>query len=169
VDGDAIDEELEIQMQAARRAVEAGLAARDAVGIKVRQPLREVRLPGSELPEALAAIIREELNVKALAFGAAQVELDTDITHDLRLEGIARDLVRHIQERRKRSGFNIEDRIEVFYEADGLLGEALERHREYIATETLARRLQRHRPDGVEGVQLSVEGEQIWIGLRRAG
>src|SRR5438270_2050270 len=51
----ARDEKLEQQMAAARRAVEAGLAARDANRLKVRQPLAAAALPGDPLAEDIAA------------------------------------------------------------------------------------------------------------------
>jgi isoleucyl-tRNA synthetase len=168
VDGAASDERLESQMSAARRAVEAGLAARDAARIRVRQPLSSVRLPGEDLDPELTAILREELNVKSITFGAADVELDTEITPELRLEGVSRELVRQIQERRKRLGFNIEDRINVHYEAAGVPAEALNAFRDYVMAETLAEKLEAGRPDGLDGSDLKIEGEPIWLGLKRA-
>ena len=139
----ARDEKLEQQMQAARRAVEAGLAARDGARIKVRQPLASATLPGEPLPDDVAAIVREELNVKELRFGGAEVALDTNLTDDLRLEGLARDVVRTIQEERKRSGFNIEDRIRVKWWAGGDTARAVEAQAAYIKREVLAVELTR--------------------------
>jgi isoleucyl-tRNA synthetase len=153
-------------MALARQAVEAGLAARDAVRIRVRQPLASVALPGEPLPEDIAAIVREELNVKQVVFGAPEVRLDTEITAELRLEGLAREVVRLIQDRRKKMGLNVEDRIHTCFEADGLLARAIEKHADYIKNETLSVTIE-HGKDECEGDQLLLEGEQIWIGLKR--
>jgi isoleucyl-tRNA synthetase len=147
--------------------VEAGLAARDAARIKVRQPLAGIALPGEPLPDDIAAIVREELNVKSLSFGAPEVKLDTEITEELRLEGLAREVVRAIQDRRRKLGFNVEDRIDTRYDADGMLVRALQRHSDYIKTETLSVTLAPGREDGFDGEQMMLEGEQIWIGLKR--
>jgi isoleucyl-tRNA synthetase len=166
---DEVDEALEEEMARARRAVEAGLAARDAARIKVRQPLSVVALPGEPLSEEIAAIVRDELNVKRVTFGAAEVNLETHITDELRLEGLARELVRNIQSLRKQSGFNIEDRIVTYYEADGQLSRALERNGDYVKAETLSIELRQERPRDLEGVELKVEGEPIWLGLKLAG
>jgi isoleucyl-tRNA synthetase len=154
-------------MALARQAVEAGLAARDAVRIRVRQPLASVAVPGEPLPEDIAAIVREELNVKKIEFGAPEVKLDTEITAELRLEGLAREVVRLIQDRRKKMGLNVEDRIRVCIEADGLLARAIETHADYIKNETLSVTIE-HGKDDCEGEQLLLEGEQIWIGLKRS-
>ena len=164
----AEDAEVEAQMARARQGVEAGLAARDAARLKVRQPLASITLPGDELPEEIVAIIRDELNVKNVTFGAAEVRLDTEITEPLKLEGLAREIVRVIQDRRKRLGFNVEDRIDTRYDADGMLVRAIERHADYIKSETLSVTLKLGREHGFEGEQGMIEGEQIWIGLKRS-
>jgi isoleucyl-tRNA synthetase len=162
------DPDVEASMAQARQVVEQGLSARDAVRIKVRQPLASVSVPGDSLPEEIAAIVREELNVKSLIFGAAEVKLDTEITEELRLEGLAREVVRVIQDRRKKLGFNVEDRIHTRYEADGMLLRAIEKHGDYIKNETLSLTLEHGRADDFDGEQQMLEGEQIWIGLKRA-
>jgi isoleucyl-tRNA synthetase len=164
----AEDAKVEADMARARQAVEAGLAARDAARLKVRQPLAACALTGDALPGEIAAIVREELNVKTLTFGAAEVKLDTEITEELRLEGLAREVVRVIQDRRKKLGLNVEDRIDTRYDADGMLMRALQRHADYIKTETLSVTLKSGRDDGFDGEQLMLEGEQIWIGLKRS-
>jgi isoleucyl-tRNA synthetase len=161
------DPEVEASMARARQAVEAGLAARDAVRIKVRQPLASIALPGEPLPEDVAAIVREELNIKSIAFGAPEVTLDTEITEELRLEGLAREVVRAIQDRRKKMGLNVEDRIHTCVEADGLLARAIDKYADYIKNETLSVTIEHGKGDGCVGEQLMLEGEQIWIGLRR--
>jgi len=162
------DPEVEANMAKARQAVEQGLSARDAVRIKVRQPLASISLPGDPLPEEIAAIVREELNVKQLIFRAPEVKLDTEITEELRLEGLAREVVRLIQDRRKKLGLNVEDRIHTRYVADGMLVRAMQKHADYIKTETLSVTLEPGRADDFAGEQQMLEGEQIWIGLKRA-
>jgi isoleucyl-tRNA synthetase len=162
-DPSARDVELERGMSLAREAVVQGLAARDRAHLKVRQPLRTVTVEHEFQPE-IAAIIAEELNVKEVRVGSA-FDLDTEVTPELRREGMARDAVRLIQERRKRAGLNIEDRIVLFYDAGGDWQPVFERFGEYIRGETLATTMTAGRPDGVDGETL---GEGLWIGLKRA-
>ena len=163
----AEDTQVEADMARARQAVESGLAARDAARLKVRQPLAGIALPGDPLPDDIAAIVREELNVKSITFGAPEVKLDTVIGEELKLEGLAREVVRVIQDRRKKLGLNVEDRIDTRYDADGMLARAIERHGDYIKSETLSVTLRQGRDDGFAGDQLMLEGEQIWIALKR--
>jgi hypothetical protein len=61
----------------------------------------------------------------------------------------------------------VEDRIDTRYDADGLLVRALQRHADYIKSETLSVTFAPGRDDGFDGEQLMLEGEQIWIGLKR--
>ncbi|MEN4101124.1 MAG: class I tRNA ligase family protein, partial [Anaerolineaceae bacterium] len=46
------------------------------------------------------------------------VALDTNLTQELRAEGLAREVVRRIQAMRKEAGFNIDDRIHTYYQSD---------------------------------------------------
>ncbi|HVC99715.1 MAG TPA: isoleucine--tRNA ligase [Candidatus Dormibacteraeota bacterium] len=166
-DAGARDESLEQQMAAARRAVEAGLAARDGARLKVRQPLASAAVPGDLLPEPIAAIVREELNVKTLTFGATAVLLDTHVTEELRLEGLARELVRTIQSLRKESGFQIEDRISTSWESKGFIARAFEDFGDYLKAETLSVELGRGIPAGVEPKEVTIDGDQVWLALKR--
>jgi len=70
-DGGRTDPELEREMADARRLAALGRAARERAGLKVRQPLREVRVVvpgGRRLSGEVSAILREELNVKRVEF-----------------------------------------------------------------------------------------------------
>ena len=67
------------------------------------------------------------------------VALDTEITPELRLEGVVRDLIRQIQDMRKDAGLEITDRIRLTYpERDGDVTRAFAEHGDWIAAETLA-------------------------------
>jgi isoleucyl-tRNA synthetase len=69
------------------------------------------------------------------------VALDTRLTDPLRLEGLARELVRHVQDARKNAGFNISDRIAIFLaglDPGGPWAAAVARWGDYIRGETLA-------------------------------
>ena len=66
------------------------------------------------------------------------VALSTELTHELVLEGMARELVNKIQNMRKDADFNVSDRIKLSVNtSSALVSEAFETHRDYILTETL--------------------------------
>ena len=70
--------------------------------------------------------------------------LNIEITEPLRREGLARDIVRHIQQLRKDSGLEIQDHITIGWDSDSSdIIAAIEEHADYIACETLAKQLTR--------------------------
>jgi len=70
--------------------------------------------------------------------GVLTVALDIVITEELRLEGLARELVSKIQNIRKASGFEISDRIRVRLTSNDLLDASVAAHRDYICGQVLA-------------------------------
>jgi isoleucyl-tRNA synthetase len=69
--------------------------------------------------------------------GAITVALDINVTEELRHEGIAREFVNRIQNIRKESDFEVTDKIKVTIKRNGLFDNALEKHKEYISSQTL--------------------------------
>ena len=113
------------------------------------------------------AIVRDELNVRELRFAGEEVSLDTEVTPELRLEGLARDIVRQVQQLRKDLGLNIEDRIRLRWRADGDLAHAIKAHADYIKREVLAVDLVRSEDDDL--IERKIEGVPIWLSPSRAG
>ena len=66
------------------------------------------------------------------------VILKTELTEDLILEGIARELVSKVQNLRKTSNFEIADRIYLYYKGDEKVKEAVNSFKEFIQNETLS-------------------------------
>lgn len=67
------------------------------------------------------------------------VILDTELTQELVEEGYMREFISKVQQIRKQSDFNVTDEISIEYEADEELASALEKFKEIIMSETLAR------------------------------
>ena len=94
--------------------------------------------------------------------------LDTTIDHDLELEGLARDFVRHVQNLRKDRQLNIEDRISLRYRADDKIHEAVTTWQEYIKGETLAVQMQAVDDlDSQKGKEIKLAGQNAVIDLER--
>jgi isoleucyl-tRNA synthetase len=136
-----VDEFLNDQMRRVREIVTEGLQLRSQAKIKVRQPLLKITVKESfqaEIQAELVEIIKEELNIKEVLFDVQQVEkvlLDIEITPELAQEGIAREIVRHIQEMRKEAGFEVDNKINVWYNGKS---EVFEKFGDLIAKETLS-------------------------------
>lgn len=113
-DAGLIDEKLNAEMGLVRQAISEGLQLRAVAKIKVRQPLKSVSIKHGTWNNELVEIIKDELNVKAVIFEpelAENIQLDTEITEELKLEGQAREIVRFIQEMRKEAGYEVDNRI----------------------------------------------------------
>ncbi len=101
--------------------------------------------------------------------GGYLVGVTTVISPELRDEGLARDLVRHIQQLRKDSGLAITDRIALTVESGEPIRHALEAHRDYVLGETLALELAYGPPaeDANGAVAIELAGEPVHLGVRR--
>ena len=104
-----IDEQLLSDMAHVRRLVSLGLELREKAGIKVRQPLG-VFETSSALTGPLCALVADELNVKEVKINSAGEKLDTELTPELKEEGMYREWVRAIQGWRKEQGLSMADR-----------------------------------------------------------
>jgi isoleucyl-tRNA synthetase len=156
-------------MAVVRDLISEGLDQRAQADIKVRQPLARARIGnhmvGEDWQEAFADIIREELHVKELAYDTEEehVRIDTEITPELKREGLARDIIRQVQQHRKEQELNVDDRIElVLITEDEELARAIEEHTGAIKEETLATRLER---DGETGKVVHLEDAELGIGI----
>ena len=75
---------------------------------------------------------------KAVMLNYKKVVINTELNQDLINEGIAREIVSKVQNLRKTSGFDIADRIEMTYNADKEVEDALNEYKDYVMDEVLA-------------------------------
>jgi isoleucyl-tRNA synthetase len=94
------------------------------------------------------------------------VVLDTVVTPELAAEGLARDVVRAVQQARKDAGLDVSDRIHLEIESDAGTIVAMRAHQELIAGETLATELEFI--DGTSGTTEVGDGARIRVGLDKA-
>jgi len=102
-------------MKQVRKLVEAGLAARKAVNVKVRQPLRKIIFNTQcSMSDELLQLIKDELNIKNIEFDKNQEQLavlDLDLDEELIEEGKLRELIRSVQNARKEAGARLNQHI----------------------------------------------------------
>jgi isoleucyl-tRNA synthetase len=98
--------------------------------------------------------------------GPTAVALDLEITPELRLEGLARDLVRAVQDLRKAAGLAVDDRIELAVKADGQVADAVAAHRDYLLGETLATSLHGAPQGDGHDARVDLDGHEVRIWLR---
>jgi len=100
-----------------------------------------------------------------------EIAIDIRITEALALEGMAREVIRHVQQLRKDANLEMEDRIALYLATDSArLRQAIETHRDYIAAETLTVRWASS-PLGAGSHQASVkvDGQPLTIELSKVG
>lgn len=100
-----------------------------------------VEFMGSDL-EITPSMVLISVNVKegycSSNNGRVFVILNTELTEDLILEGLAREFVRKVQSLRKDNDYVITDRINVYYDGSDMIDKTIEKYEEYIKNETLA-------------------------------
>ena len=97
----------------------------------------------------------------AASNGKTSIVLDTSLTEDLILEGLAREVVRKVQSLRKEADFVITDHINLYYHGDEMFDKMLASYDEYIKNETLADSLVED-----QNIEKNMELNDIVVGLR---
>ena len=134
-DDDAVKKKVLTDMEITRKAVELLLALRDEAGIKVRQPLPVASL-NRMINSKYLEIIASEVNVKEVFFddetlemkikqiekedGKMKVRLGVEISEELKLEGLLRELTRQINSLRRDTGLTLNDRVKLIYSTKGV-------------------------------------------------
>jgi isoleucyl-tRNA synthetase len=138
-----IDKTLEKEFANALAVIEKGLAERDKAGIGLKWPLAKATVYARERKQykEMEDIIKNQLNVKKVELKASNdnemvVELDTKLTPELEAEGYTREIVRKIQDFRKKLGLKKKDKIELGISADEELESMLEMNRDFIKNRT---------------------------------
>ena len=95
--------------------------------------------------------------------GGITVGISIELNEDLILEGVVRDVVRSVQSMRKNAGFAVEDRIEVSWDFDGQIAEALGKFEKYFMSETLTNNIKEsiHSFDYEEVVEINEKRYKI--------
>jgi isoleucyl-tRNA synthetase len=114
------------------RAVKAGEwslveGAPVAAGVTLREGEYELRLVAADADHSAP-----------LPGGEGVVVLDTAVTPELAAEGLARDVVRVVQQARREADLNVSDRVSLVLDAPPVVAQAVERHRDFVAGEVLA-------------------------------
>jgi isoleucyl-tRNA synthetase len=167
-----VNETLISEMTISRELITQGLAQRAKAGIKVRQPLARaiITIPSQFIEfsdDELVNVIADELNVKEITTiigKEALISIDTKLTKSLQKEGLAREIIRHIQQTRKDAGLNVEDRINLVIDSQGImLKDSINEYKSIIMQETLAMTIGDNITGEMYSKSLEINGENITI------
>lgn len=167
-----IKENILEDMMTVRRIVEMGLAKRDELKIKVRQPLGKLEVKSKKLMlknSELISLITDELNVKEIMFTDSEdesVELDTTITPELKKEGMKREIVRLVNQLRKQSELTIEDRISLaWWSEDEVVQSIFTDLADELKRDTLSAEIRNHKD--AESFEYTVEDALIYLLIKK--
>lgn len=189
-DSAVIDRKLEEAMLSVRKLVEAAARLRQEAGIKGRWPVKKVVIqPAVEISELLD-VLRRQLNCKelevlppsspfpdlpgflSLETEVGRIALCTEMTDELKAEGLAREIVRRFQIMRKDLDLGMEERVDASIGVDGREEfEMLVSMQDYIKREVRIRNLRicGFREVGEEGYlkDWDVDGLPVRLLIRR--
>ena len=115
------------EMEMVREIVSKGLEARQKAGIKIRQPLAKLQITNPKLQKELLELAKGEVNIKEITFGK-EFELDTEISQELREEGLVREFIRQVQDFRKELNLKPQDKVVLSIEGPTEIEELLKKH-----------------------------------------
>jgi isoleucyl-tRNA synthetase len=149
------------------KPVANAIGALGTTDIAALQAGETLTIEGESISLEHVMIVQESRGEGAVeSSGDVTVELDTTITHELKLEGLAREVISKVQSARKDAGLQVEDRIHLSLRTDSAdLAAAISAHGALISGEVLA----------IDLTDLSVDhavtkagGEPLEIGLAKA-
>jgi isoleucyl-tRNA synthetase len=139
--------------------VASTVAAGGEVGISIDGT--DHSLGGDDLTMALAPLEGYEVEAEAGHAVALQLEID----EELRREGLAREIVRTVQNARKEAGLEITDRIALGLGGAAELLDVAREHQSYIAGETLAESVALGDGNGGAGSVATIDGHELRVSV----
>ena len=110
-----INKKLEQDMQIVKEITQEVLAQREKAQIGIRWPLKEAKITATKDLSNFKDLIKKQTNIKQIKFlkGKTKISLNTEITKELEQEGFTREIIRRIQDFRKKLGLNKQNKIKL--------------------------------------------------------
>ncbi len=168
------DKKLLKEMQLVRGLASAVLAKRAELGIKVRQPLSELRINNRGLKNAggLLDILADEINVKKIAIDPKLKEdffLNTEITHELKEEGWLRELVRMVQGLRQDAGMEPKDKVTLLIDGPEEIKHLATANADLLKKEVNAKEIEVGRKERFDAeLETKLDDWTVWLGLLKS-
>ncbi len=158
-------EEIYEKMIIVREICTVGNSVRKQLGIPVRQPLQTIIVTDSAFSKihdekVLLDIVKDELNIKNVVFdnsvevGNKSIAFDTNITPELKDEGNFRELVRFVQDTRKKMSLNAGQTVELYIKTDSVGEEFIKRWEKNLLEEVSAKEVMF---ENIEGESVKIE------------
>lgn len=127
-----MDKKLELEMQLAQQILTAILSEREKIRVGLRWPLASAKITAKEsIRKDLILLIEKQSNIKKISIINSEgpeikISLNAAMTPELEQEGYAREVMRRVQDLRKKAGLRKEDKINLFIKSSYNLGSHLQ-------------------------------------------
>lgn len=159
-----VDKDLLEDMQKVREIVSKALELRQKSGQKVRQPLQSLTITAPFSKEFID-LIKDEVNVKEIKGNGSEMKLDTNVTEELKKEGVAREIVRAIQDERKAKGLNPGESITVLMHGDDYIKEVVKTFESLIVGPTQVKEIVWERK--AQKVEINLENTKFSLSISK--
>ena len=179
-----INEEILSKMETVRGICEVGHALRARAGIKVRQPLKKLKIKNKKLKigEEFIHLIKDELNVKEVEFtdklpdgngwiiseeAEIKLALSTKITPELKKQGLMRELTRYINALRKEAKLTKKDLVNVYFKTPSKeLRDILVSEKKFFKSQTMTKDIiEKMPPNALAQKEFEIQGQKITMAL----
>ncbi len=164
-----IDKKLEEAMESAQKIIEAASAIRHEEKIKARWPLGALTIDTKQPVKRLESVIKFMTNVKKIKYkglkegykdiGIARIYLDTELDEELKQEALLREVIRKVQDMRKKRKLVVTDTIILVLEN----AEEIKKYQKHLMKEVGAKKVVF---DKAKGDKLEFEGKQIGLEIK---
>ncbi|MBE7469600.1 MAG: isoleucine--tRNA ligase [Anaerolineales bacterium] len=158
------------ELPAVRQAIEAANPAELAAKVQAGEAVTFI-IDGQPIELTADELLIQTQPAEGLAVAADKlitVGVDVVISDELAAEGLARELVRRIQNMRKDAGFDIADKIAIYYQAEGSVHHVFHDWADYIKAETLAVEIDHQLiPEAAFQRKERVDGLDVMVGVKR--
>lgn len=151
------------EMKKIRSLVEIAHSRRAAEKIKTRQPLALATI-NTDIENELKEILKDEINVKEIIIDKnikSDIEIDTKITSELEEEGLVREIVRTIQNLRKKANLSPGDKADFYYQGEENI---IKKYQEEIEKNTNSKLINQNIQTDFQS-ELNTKNGKIWLGL----
>lgn len=168
------------KMELVRKIIKLGLKKRQDKKIKIRQPLKKLIIKNpvnmlEQLNNDYLGLIKDELNVKEVEFSVSEgnldTDLDTDISHELKLEGLAREIMRTVNSLRKEAGLSITDSAQLYYSDNNKLSVVFDKFGQDILQKVLCTGYKGYKTGDMRQIKFKKEfvfdEEKFLIGIKK--
>ena len=172
IENKKINKDLEEKMEEVRFVVNLALGERIVKGIKVKQPLALLKIKNDKLKikndKDFLALIKDETNIKEIIFDnkiEKDVELDINITEELKMEGMERELIRSFKGGRKDIGLLSADTVSIAGTNFNLSTQSVDKLKKEVGAENFV--ISEPPEDANFKKEITIDGKNYWIFIKK--